>query len=901
MKKRMELSGMWEGQALDLGTFQVYLPGTLDTNGIGNTDIPDLSTRLTRIHTYEGKVRYSRKIIIPKIKEGHLFLKIERTKELSVKVNGKECKAYEEGTMSTPWWYEISEYAGQEVKLTLTVDNYYICWPRSSIIGSSAATDETQTNWNGVLGDMAIYETENVFFEDLRIYPLHEKLEIQGKINGISYYEAKKRNLTIILKSDSLEEKSVKLSCDQWLEIKGERSDEKWVNIKIKNLHVDKDCQKWDENEGNLYSINVSVVEPKETETQIIAAVDRMFGIREFAVDNELRLTMNRRHFFLRGEANCCVFPETGHPPMTKAAWKKVLRSYAEYGVNCMRFHSWCPPEAAFIAADEMGMLMQPELSQWNFKDAFADEKSRDYYTKELFAILKVLANHPSFVMLTFGNELQYTEEGSVYAGKLLDKARDYDSTRLYANSSNYHYGEVGIDSKSDFYTAMAYGKEMLRATSSPMIGHLNHEYPSSKHTYEKTVKEIQKDGKTVFGFEVGQYEVLPDFSEIEKFMGITRAVNLEIVKEKVLKQGILSEWEKYVQATGELALICYREEVEAVLRTEGMSGLSLLGLQDFPGQGTALVGMMNSHLEAKPYEFSRPERFRKFFTSQLPLVYLEKYTYEGGEHLQAELRFANYGKKQEICESGWKLVNDKKVVKSGTFEKKLYPNGEVRTAGTIELSLPEEENAIKYELRVFAGDIVNQYSIWVYPKKKAQYPENVIVVRELTESVLKQIEAGQTVLLDADISKENFKTSVNVQFTTDFWSVGTFPEQEGTMGLLIEKEHPALKKFPTEMHSDYQWWPMSKGKAMILPKQIHPIITVMDSCSKLRHMGLLFEAVCGKGKIMISSMNLSGNQQYPECGYLLQCLVEYLSENQKSSMQTVTEEELRQIIKVYK
>ena len=229
----------------------------------------------------------------------------------------------------------------------------------------------------------------------------------------------------------------------------------------------------------------------------------------------------------------------------------------------------------------------------------------------ELRGILRQFANHPSFVAAR--RMVQYTEEGFVWAGKLLDEARAYDSTRLYANSSNYHYGELGTDAKSDFYTSAAMREQMLRATSSPMIGHLNEKYPSARQDYSAAVVQVHAEGKPVFGFEVGQYEILPEFGEISEFQGVTRAVNLEIVRSQVEKSGIGDQWEKYIEATGELSLLAYREEVEACLRTEGMSGLSLLGLQDFPGQGTAIVGMLNSHLKTKPYDFAKPERFRAF------------------------------------------------------------------------------------------------------------------------------------------------------------------------------------------------------------------------------------------------------------------------------------------------
>ena len=97
---------------------------------------------------------------------------------------------------------------------------------------------------------------------------------------------------------------------------------------------------------------------------------------------------------------------------MTIPEWKEMLLKYRSYGINFVRFHSHCEPEAAFAAADELGMLLQPELSHWDPKDAFGTEESYRYYRAELVDLLKTYANHPSFVMLTLGNELQAQDEG---------------------------------------------------------------------------------------------------------------------------------------------------------------------------------------------------------------------------------------------------------------------------------------------------------------------------------------------------------------------------------------------------------------------------------------------------------------------------------------------------------
>ena len=430
MEKILDLRGKWQLKGEGLSHCEVYLPGTLDTNQVGHKDTPELATRFTRLHTWEGNAWYSREIGLPSAEGGRLLLKVERTRKLALFIEGKEIEVFEQGSLSTPYMFEITDFAGQLVKMEFSVDNKYTGWPVDSILSSSAATDETQTNWNGILGDFSIYRTGKTFLSSLRFYPMKDSVLVRGEVSST---EKIGKNWTLCLCSEAFLGNVVMFSL-------GEMKFEQEIPLKAS-------CRKWDEEEGNVYTVHAQLLAGE----QLLDQRKEIFGIRIFGVDEGLRLTLNGRRFFLRGEANCCVFPEEGHPPMTEAEWEKVLKIYASYGVNCMRFHSWCPPEAAFRAADQLGMMIQPELSHWNCKDAFQDEEARSYYQMELRGILRQFANHPSFVMLAFGNELQYTEEGFVWAGKLLDEARAYDSTRLYANSSNYHYGELGTDAKVTF------------------------------------------------------------------------------------------------------------------------------------------------------------------------------------------------------------------------------------------------------------------------------------------------------------------------------------------------------------------------------------------------------------------------------------------------------------------
>jgi len=885
-----DLSGEWRLFSEELGEHKIMLPGTLDTNDIGTSDPPSLATRLTRLHTYEGEVRLVKKLLLPESHGKRLFLEAERARGLRLIINGQEIAAQVPGTLSTPYVFEITELAGKDAEIVLLSDNRYEGWSRKSIIGASAVTNETQTNWNGILGYLRIRMEEKVFVENVRAYPRGNSVTVTAAVNSGSGDEL--LSLKMLINSDVF-------AAGKPVPEPEVKKDGIGLIFTWKDIPLSGDVLRWDEGAGNLHNITVQIDNFENTGKTI------RFGIRDFGISDGMRLTLNDRVFFLRGEANCCVFPREGHPPMMTAEWTGVLRTYADYGINCMRFHSWCPPEAAFEAADEMGMMMQPELSQWNCKDALEDEESYAYYKRELQSILQTYANHPSFVMLTLGNELACEENGHKNMDRLLKLAKETDNTRLYANSSNGHYGERGVDKESDFYTAAAYYKEMLRAISSPMIGHLNQEYPAAVHHYQEAAEKIHHQGKPVFGFEVGQYEILPDFSEIKQFTGVTRAVNLEIVRQKSEEAGMLQRWEDYVEATGELALICYREEVEAVLRTPGMSGLSLLGLQDFPGQGTATVGMLNSHLQPKPFAFANPERFRQFFAPVLPLLYLTKYTYVSGELLKAEVKVANYGKNAINGTAGWRLRDKDNVLQSGCFEGGGYENGGLRHVGELAFVLPDIRKALRLDVEILVGEYQNTYPVWLYPElpeltgEMRRWYGKVHIVEELTKACLEEIAEGDMVFLEPEPVKEKLPASIGGQFSTDFWSVGTFPEQEGGMGLVIDTGHPALKEFPTEFHSNWQWWLMAGGRPLILPAKLKPIVTVPDSYSRMKHMGLLWEVRLGKGALMTSTMGLLGKQQYPEARALLYSILNYMDSEEFHPDQEISIEEVLKEIKV--
>ena len=886
----IDLSGLWRCELPDQ-VASIRLPGTLDESGIGHADKglnqwhpaselgsegmfdadAPIATRLTRRCTYEGQARLSRTLEDAPPEGRRVFLEVERARCLRLLVDGREVPDHMEPSLSTPHVFEVTGLLRRGSVLTLLSDNSYPGLPHDAIVYSSAATDETQTNWNGALGYVRLRTEEPVFISAIRVYPRGSVLDVRIEMDAAAACHRR-----VMLSSPALDlPHTVEADLHEGVQ-----------TLFIEGLALKENVRRWEEYEGNLCELTADM---EDAEAKTVT-----FGVRDFGDDGG-RLALNGRRLFIRSEANCAVFPETGHPPMTVAEWMDILETYKAYGVNMMRFHSHCPPEAAFEAADRLGMLMQPELSHWNPRDAFESEESWKYYRVELRRILEALANHPSFVMLTLGNELWTGETGKGRMKRLMDMARDLDPTRLYAIGSNAFYGNEGCDPNSDFYTPSNFYKDMLRGTSAGfketggrLQGHINNRCPNGRNNYEAAMAALRRGyAGPVFGFEVGQYEVLPDFDELADFRGVTDPANLRLIRDRVAARGLEPIWKKCVEATGELALIGYREEVEACLRTSSMSGLSLLGLQDFPGQGTALVGMLNAHLRPKPFDFARPERFSAFFRQQLPLAWLERYTYEAGDALRARVSVANYGRAAMAGPLRY-VLSGGDFRREGCLDAGEFPVDTVTDAGELDIPLEGFEEATQLQLTLYASDMENRYPIWVYPKASCPCPGDVYEAERLDERAIRALQSGGKVLLSPPSTAEALPGSVPGQFTTDFWSVGTFPCQSGTMGQLIDERHPMFKYFPTQFYTNWQWWPMANQRAVIIPEGLRAIVAELDSYATLRPMAMLFECACGGGKLVFSSMGLQNLMEYPEARALRSALYRYRASDEFAPKQTL-------------
>jgi len=380
-----------------------------------------------------------------------------------------------------------------------------------------------------------------------------------------------------------------------------------------------KEAPLWDEFDPALIklSLNLSVRSGDESYNSS-KQVD--FGMREFKRKGKY-IYINGKRVFLRGRTDSANYPLTGYPPMNKAAWLKLFRQLKSYGINHWRYHSWCPPQEALMAADEVGVYLQAELPN---KRSGMDKKSmeneavremynidylqvdtsrinmtlKDYLQREGELIFKYFGNHPSFTMFTLGNELG--RNPAMY--KLLADFKEIDPRRLYAQGSNTMHWDQSFAEGDDFWVCAKTGTEHGPVRGSYFHvdfanGHIENFPPSTLVDYSASIKDYNVP---VIGHETGQFQVSPDFNDIPKFTGVTRARNYEIFRERLKKANMLDQADDFVKASGKLAVICYREDIEAALRTPDFAGIQLLDIQDFPGQGTALVGILNDFMESK-------------------------------------------------------------------------------------------------------------------------------------------------------------------------------------------------------------------------------------------------------------------------------------------------------------
>lgn len=849
---KIDLSGEWNValDSLDIGTSEkwfeksfsdnIILPGTLCDAELG---IPcalepvmekNVFLNLKRKFDYIGVAWYSREIVIPDNWKGKtILLKLERIIWNSqVWINNNKVN-FENESLVAPHQFDLTAYLSPgKHKITIRIDNrkkYNISVNNLA----HAYTNDTQTMWNGILGELSLNAKDKVRIGDLMIFPDVDKSEITVNASIINDTESEISGELIFYVKD----KNGKI---QNKKIIKDIKDNISFNYNIKDMEL------WDEFNPYLYEAVAEFHSGQFEDIKIST-----FGMRKLTNNNAL-LQLNDKRIFLRGTLECCIFPLEGYPPLEKPGWEKVFKSAKKFGINHIRFHSWCPPKAAFEAADEMGIYLQAELPLWELNIG-KDPKTTSFLFSEANKIITEYGNHPSFCFWSMGNELQGDFE---LLDSLMLSLKEKDSRHLYTTTTfTFEKGHGNWpEPNDDFWISQWTKKGWVRGQ-----GIFDSEPVNFDKDYSASIDSIPVP---VITHEIGQYSVFPNLKEIEKYTGNLLPLNFIAVKNDLEKKGLLEYADDYLLSSGKLAAILYKEEIERALKTPGISGFQLLDLHDFPGQGTALVGLIDAFWESKG--IISPEEFYSFNSPVVPLVRLEKATYKNNELLKVKAEIANFSNEilQDVIPV-WSLSDSKgNIIEKGELPIQSVQIGNGIMLGDFSVQLSTIENAEKLilSLNLKNTDYKNQWDIWVYPAELTIDEKNVFYTRNFSEAE-NALQKGKKVLLNPSVSD---LFGLEGKFVQVFWSPVHFPNQPGTMGILCDPAHQALKNFPTEMHSNWQWWDLCKNaKTMVLDSiapGISPIIRMIDNFYKNRNLGLAFEAKVGEGKLLICSSDLASD-----------------------------------------
>lgn len=822
---------------------KIALPGSTDQAGYGKKTSSAHEDRLTREYEYEGAAWYKKTVTIPDSWAGkRIELFLERCHwETRVWIDGKEMGMRE--SLSVPHTYDLtaSLTPGEHI-IVIRVDNtvkYQI-----GMIGHSI-TEHTQTNWNGIVGRIELRVSAPVWIESAQVYPNIKTMavSVHAEVHNITPDTIQGRAEVKVYDADK---KLIGKSCKLIRVYSGGKTK---LELDVELLD---NVKLWDEFDPSLCNLELTFANDIYT---------TVFGMRQISVKDK-RIAVNDRPVFLRGTLESCIFPLTGYPPTDVVAWRRIFEIIQSYGLNHMRFHSWCPPEAAFVAADKLGVYLQVELPNWTAVGVHAP--TDQFWREELDRILDVYGNHPSFAFMCMGNELQGEPK---FLSELIERGKARDRRHLY--SGRTAYGTVPED---DFYIAH-YFNDHVRGVFGP----------GTDHDFSKGIETIETP---FISHETGQWCVYPDYTEINKYTGHLKPRNLEHYRDLLEKNGMLDKNIYFQQASGALATLLYKEEIEAALRTPGYDGFQLLDLHDFPGQGTALVGMLDAFWESKG--LVTPEEFKRYCSQTVPLLRMSKRVWTSEETFTAETQVAHFGYKaikQAILT--WSVSDDKGLsLAKGELPAIDIPIDNNTFPGKI--SVPLENISAPAKLMVTLGikgtNISNNWEIWVYPDAVEQVDAgNVLVADQFDEKAKQHLAEGGNLLLFINSANRN---TVPTEFLPIFWCGKWFTGQSRQLGILCNPSHPALSEFPTDSHTNWQWYHLLKGaKALNINEYnplLEPVVRIVDDWNKNRPLGLIVEAKVGKGKLIACGVDLQGDAlKRPEARQFRQSILAYMNSSQ--------------------
>lgn len=851
---KIDLSGQWQVK-LDAEKQEtmpqaypetMMLPGTTSAAGLGMPNPAKETGCLTDAYRFEGAAWFMRTFTAGNWTGEQTMLTLERTRKSTVYLDGRPIGHQE--SLCTPHRYFLPPVHAGEHTLVIRVDN--TDYPTR---GGHLTSPDTQSNWNGITGEISL-TVAHTLLTDLTVRPDLRRgcLRVHGHIIGAPDGVA-----GIVLPGQMEHLLPYRRGVlDGECPLKGNEAFWDEAHPEIHTISIDLD--------GDVY--------------------ETTFGLRDVRTLGR-RLLINGRETFLRGKVDNLLYPKTGYTPTDVASWMTILGIAKEYGINHYRYHTACPPDAAFTAADLLGVYMAPELPFWGTVaeegEEGYDERERDFLFQEGFRILREYGHHPSFLWLSLGNELWGSKD---VLNRMMRAYREADDTKLYSSGANNYQFVPDVLDEENVFVGVRLGRERLIRGSYAMCdapqGIVQMTAPESASNYDASivpetlgqsgeagkvqiqygtgVKEVDAQSADalipdvpVISHEVGQYVFYPDFSEIPRYTGPLKPRNIEAMRENLERAGLYGEHEAFFRQTGHLAVDCYKREIETLLRSREVSGFQLLDLQDYTGQGTALVGVLNAMMENKG--LISAEEWREFCAGTVVLGEFASFTGMMGEDIRFDVQISECDpEKQHTCIRCTLMDGEREL-----YACDVTPGArQGRLTDAVSVTFPAECYRDAMQERITGLTVVltladgtrNHYQIWLIP------PIDIRITREGIEKDGRMVAfvSAEEKADGAAIVVPSAEGQLPAEYCTDFWCYPMFrsisesmgkPVPIGTMGLSIDTASPLLKRFAQEDYTTPVWYAiLQTAHVQRLPADIHPAVQMIDNTERCARLGILYQ-----------------------------------------------------------
>lgn len=835
--ERIRVPGCWDAQGKGI-------PGAITT--IANAD--DTEPHVRTISAYNGDAWYKRAFRIPRSWRGKvIWLNIGGVNDRAkVWVNGRAAGSHD--GYCTGFRLDVTNLVEYDKpnQCAILVSNA----PRPE--GNLEGCFDFYTNWGGIYRDVWLESTETSYIEGVRITPditagsINVETNVVGRTDGIRFtvfsQEGKK-----IASADS-------------------------GKIVIPNPKL------WSPNSPYLYRLRAELIAAGKTVDSVI----ERFGMREIAVKGN-RIMLNGKPIFLRGYGDDCIYPITVAPPASKEHYLKELRRAKSYGFNFARHHTWIPLPEHLDAADEVGILVQMEMPTGAHPFTDPSPFLAQLWRDELQRVMVANANHPSWIILSMGNELgdALNDEAvrKVYFG-LTALARKLDPTRLVIVTSG---STTPLPPEEPFYSRGVYGVTPLSDAAEGLSGWIaGHDRPYVWH-------------------EMGYYASYPDVDLRAKYTGGAIPFWLNEAARVAEEKGFADMLPTYVRNSVRLQQVCLKWSMELARKIPDLAGFEWWTFKDNSWPTEGIVD-----------DFTDPKRgvdieaIRRLNSDTVLLLADEPRTARSGEKLELKVRISNFGEPIK-SDLHWELG---KAV-SGSIPGLTVDKYGLSDLTPLNITLPEVKLPAKYVLHLEFSGAKNEWPVWVFPEARPN-PKlpNVRMSSMLSEDVISFAENGGRVLLisrkartglaERSCAEESPDIPYPLYFAPTYWGAAHAPGG-GNLGTVIA-DHPALGTFPHEGFCDLQFLSLLQGvnRADLdaLPVRVNPIVRSITDWRLGANAAYIYEVKIGKGGLLVTTLNFEEGlaSKRPEAEWLLQELLSYCASGDFQPAAEIQPEFLRSI-----